>query len=289
MQNVLSEHNVWEKLKKIQRDCHRVSTEVLNPIPENPGRDVEVRAIKDLPPKKGLSFKDGQGRLLHDLASIELQAMELGVRTLIEFPDAPEQFRDELRQITLEEAKHLELCLQALDELGQPWGTYPTHIGLWQSVSSADSLLDRILIVHRYLEGSGLDASDHLRMRLSGVSAGRIHKVVDVIATDEVRHVEFGSRWYREICNREKIDANQDFRPRLMSLIHRIPRRLEKINTPLRTQVGFSGEEIAVLNEVRDFWLNPPPASEGRIHQVLKSATDPQADFQASGGRSEHV
>lgn len=267
MQNILLEHNVWEKLKKIQGDCHRVSTGVEIEIPENPGRDVEVRAIKDLPPKKGLSFSDGQGRLLHDLASIELQAMELGFRTLAEFPGAPQEFRDELIRITLEEAKHLELCLHALDDLKQPWGSYPTHIGLWQSVSSGDSLLDRILIVHRYLEGSGLDASDHLRMRLSGVTAARIHKVVDVIATDEVAHVEFGSRWYRNICRIEKIDASQDFRPRLMSLIHRIPRRLEKINAPLREKVGFSGEEIAVLNEVRNFWLEPP---EARIHSVSK-------------------
>ena len=255
-------------------------------IPENPGRDVELRAIKDLPPKKGLSFQDGQGRLLHDLASIELQAMELGFRTLAEFPGAPVEFREELLRITLEEAKHLELCLHALDDLKQPWGSYPTHIGLWQSVSSTDSLLDRILIVHRYLEGSGLDASDHLRMRLSGVTAARIHKVVDVIATDEVQHVEFGSRWYRNICRLEKIDAEKDFRPRLMSLIHRIPRRLEKINVPLRERVGFSAEEIDALAALRESWMGPPT---NRIHPVVNTATSPQANAPASNGQSEHV
>lgn len=248
-----------------------------------------MRAIRDLPAKKGLSFQDGQGRLLHDLASIELQAMELGFRTLAEFPEAPQEFRDELTQITLEEAKHLKLCLRALEDLNQRWGTYPTHIGLWQSVSNSDSLLDRILIVHRYLEGSGLDASNHLRMRLSGVQTAHIHKVVEVIAADEICHVEFGSRWYRNICAQEKIDPDQDFRPRLMSLIHRIPRRLEKINASLRAQVGFTGDEISVLNEVRNFWLQAPPPSEARIHAAQDSATYPPVNFPASGSRSEHA
>jgi uncharacterized ferritin-like protein (DUF455 family) len=266
-------HNVCEKLKKIGEDCHRVSVGETMEIPFEPGRDVEILPIRELPPKKGLSFKDGQGRLLHDLASIELQAMELAFRTLAEFPAAPVQFRDELTKIALEEAKHLELCLHALNDLAQPWGTYPTHIGLWQSVSSSDTLLDRIVIVHRYLEGSGLDASDHLRERLSGVQAAHIHKVVDVIATDEVEHVQFGSRWYREICRLEGLDPEKDFRPRLLGLIKRIPRRLERINQPLREKVGFSAAEISALNEVRGIWLQLPAE---RIHAAANSATAPR-------------
>jgi uncharacterized ferritin-like protein (DUF455 family) len=261
---------VWEKLKKIGEDCHRVSSGERVEIPFEPGRDVEIRAIRELPPKKGLSFKDGQGRLLHDLASIELQAMELAFRTLAEFPEAPAQFREELTVVALEEAKHLELCLHAMNDLGQPWGTYPTHLGLWQSVSSTDSLLDRIVIVHRYLEGSGLDASNHLRERLSGVTAAHVSKVVDIIATDEIAHVQFGSRWYREVCRLQNLDPEKDFKPRLFGLIHRIPRRLERINQVLREKVGFTAGEISALNEVREAWLQPPAE---RIHAVASSAT----------------
>ena len=176
MQNILYLNNVWEKLKKIEGECHRDSNFVPTEVPLEPGRDVEILPIRELPPKKGLSFKDGQGRLLHDLARSRTPSYGTRVSDLIEFPDAPKGFREELIEITLEEAKHLELCLHALNDMGQPWGTYPTHIGLWQSVSRGDSLLDRIVIVHRYLEGSGLDASDHLRERLSGVTAANIIK-----------------------------------------------------------------------------------------------------------------
>lgn len=265
---------MWEKLKKIGEDCHRVSNGERVEIPIDPGRDVEIRPVRGLPPKKGLSFKEGQGRLLHDLASIELQAMELAFRTLAEFPAAPVEFRDELTKITLEEAKHLELCLHAMDDLDQPWGTYPTHLGLWQSVSSTDSLLDRVVIVHRYLEGSGLDASTQLRERLSAVTAAHIHKVVDIIATDEIAHVQFGSRWYREICRLEGVDPEKDFKPRLLSLIGKIPRRLERINSVLREKVGFTAGEISALNEVRSLLLAPSPTE--RIHPVVDNAIVPQ-------------
>ena len=123
-----------------------------------------------LPAKKGLSFKEGQARLLHDLASIELQAMELCLRSLYEYPDAPVAFREQLATIALGEGNHLQLCLNGIETLGFAWGDWPVHVALWHSTANSDSLLDRILIVHRYLEGSGLDAGDTLLRRLSGVA-----------------------------------------------------------------------------------------------------------------------
>ena len=285
-QQILIESNVWQKLKNIESNCHRILRGAQFEIPINPGRDVEILPIRELPPKRGLSFADGQGRLLHNLASIELQAMELAIRTLSEFPEAPQQFREELAVVAIEEAKHLRLCVEALEEMRQPWGSYPTHLGLWQCVSGEDSLIDRILIVHRYLEGSGLDASDQLLRRLSGIKASNVSRVVSVIAHDEVGHVQFGSRWYKEICKLRGIDPETDFRKRLFELLHRIPRRLDKINSTLREKAGFSADEIVSLNEVREFWLAKP---EERIHSGPKNATGLLSDSPTSGSQPEPV
>ena len=71
-----------------------------HPVPAAPLRDALISPAKNHPPKKGLSFIEGQARLLHDLANIELQAMELGYRSLVEFPEAPQEFREELLKIT---------------------------------------------------------------------------------------------------------------------------------------------------------------------------------------------
>jgi len=232
-------------------------------VPRQPGRDVQILPLKSLPPKKGLSTREGQARLVHDLASIELQAMELGLRTLIEFPEAPRGFREELAEVTREEGKHFRFCMEALNDLAMPWGSFPTHAMLWASVDTSDSLLDRILIVHRYLEGSGLDATDTILRRLSGVRAPEAIKAIEVIRRDEVGHVLFGSRWYHNILKSEGLSSAEDFGPRLLKLYKKIPRRVEPISRTLRLQAGFLDSEVDVLEEVRERWLKP---GENRIH-----------------------
>jgi uncharacterized ferritin-like protein (DUF455 family) len=221
-------------------------------VPLQPGRDVEVLPIRQLPAKKGLSSLDGQARLLHDLASIELQAMELGLRTLSECPDAPMEFRSELAQITHDEGRHLRLCLEGLESLGRPWGSFPVHTSIWASVMSTDDLLDRIVIVHRYLEGSGLDATHSILNRLKGVNAPVVAKAVSIIAEDEMGHVQFGSKWFQNICKLDGLDSEEEFSKRLAKASDRLPRRLENIKREIRLQAGFSEFEIKHLEQMRE-------------------------------------
>ncbi len=237
--------NVWEKIKNIQKSCEYLLEGGTFAIPRYPGRDIEVLDTKLHPPKLGFSKVEGQARMLHDLASIELQAMELGLRTLAEFPNAPMKFREELMAITLSEGNHLRLCLEGIHDLGFKWGDWPIHCALWDAVSAEDSLLDRILIVHRYLEGSGLDAGSYLIQRLDGVNDGKnTRKIVAQINFEEIGHVDFGSQWYRKICKFQEIDAARDFPQRMESLRMRLPKRMEKINRDLRLKAGFTEGEI---------------------------------------------
>ena len=227
------------------------------------GRDVRVVAPSQLPDKPGLASKEGQARLLHDLASIELQAMELAARTLFEFPEAPQEFRENLVEIALGEARHLGLCLQGLDDLGFPWGHWAVHNALWDAVHPSDSLIDRVVIVHRYLEGAGLDAGEALVRRLTGVSAPETKVPLDTIVREEVEHVEFGSRWYRNLCREAKIDADLDFRERMFRLSTLIPRR-EKIAVEARRRGGFTDLEIASLQAAKQLALE---AWRSRAHE----------------------
>lgn len=259
---VLNETSALSKLSGLDMALETLVSGGSIEVPHEPGRDVQIMPLRDLPPKKGLSTREGQARLVHDLASIELQAMELGLRTLAEFPDAPREFREELAEVTRQEGSHFGLCLRALDDLGMPWGSFPTHVMLWHSVAGDDSLLDRIVIVHRYLEGSGLDASDTILRRLSGVNAREALSAVSVIRRDEVGHVQFGSRWHHRLVGEAGGDFSDDLRDRLLRVFHRIPRRLEPINVPVRASAGFLEGEIAVLEELRGRWSKPEP-----VHQ----------------------
>ena len=215
-------------------------------IPEFPGRDVQiVLNIKGHPPKPPFNTVEGQARMLHDLGNIELQAMELAVRTLAQFPDAPAAFRRELADVALEEARHYNLCLNALDELGYPWGSWPVHRSLWDVVTDGD-LLERVLIVHRYMEGAGLDAGSRLMQRLTGVKAPLAREVVGTIVREEVGHVSFGSTWFRKLCVANGIDANQYFADAYPEILRAIPRN-EKPDYDVRRLAGFTEPELETI------------------------------------------
>lgn len=250
--------NVYSKLelcRKSQDMLFDLKEKVI--APELPARDILVLHPKQHPPKKGLSLKEGQARMLHDLASIELQAMELGIRTLTEFPEAPEEFKEKLWEITLSEADHLEMCLQEIDKLGFKWGDWPVHCALWRAASVEDLLLDRILIVHRYLEGSGLDAGDTLLKRLVAVDDAKTVKLAaERIFTEEVGHVLFGSEWYRKIAELEGIDPNEDYFTRMNRLRNTLPKRVENICVEPRLKAGFTEAEITYLKNLRLWFLN---------------------------------
>ncbi|MEO0336753.1 MAG: DUF455 family protein, partial [Pseudomonadota bacterium] len=226
--NPLLAKSVWDKLRVIEQSCHSALVgQRLFEVPEIPGRDIEVCAASQLPPKPGLSSEEGHARLLHDLASIELQAMELGFRTLVELSsDAPSCFREQLGEIILDEARHLRLCLEQIQRLGFEWGDWPSHLGLWSCVCADDSLLERLVIVHRYLEGSGLDASDKIHRRLSGTLIPGTGEVVKLIAEEEVGHVLFGSKWFREFCQLDPsiFDSELEFKRIVGEVFPRLPR-----------------------------------------------------------------
>ncbi|MFN3697383.1 MAG: DUF455 family protein [Pseudobdellovibrio sp.] len=251
-----AEKNVFKKIEMVRRFDLNMINLFEGATPDIPERDVSILVPKHLPPKKGFASPEGQARMLHDLASIELQAMELGLRTLADFPQAPDDFKEKLFAITLSECDHLEMCLTEIDKLGFKWGDWPVHTALWSATSIRDSLLDRILIVHRYLEGSGLDAGDTLLRRLTAVEVPSIKFALKRIGAEEIEHVLFGSDWYREICRLENIDPNQDYFSRMTNLRGILPKRIEPINKELRKKSGFSDLEIEFLENLRLSFLD---------------------------------
>lgn len=257
-QNVFLEGNIEEKLKYLELNVDAALAGTAHFIPKTPARGPATTLPPNVhPPKKGLSVPEGRARLLHDLASIELQAMELGLRTLFEFPEAPEALREELAELTLSEGRHLRMCLDGLRHLGFEWGHWPVHLALWQAVHSEDTLVDRIFIVHRYLEGSGLDAQETLLRRLDGLADRATHLILKQIHREEIDHVYFGSRWHRSLLSSTKERKKMNFHGHLDQLKSRLPKRIEPICHKWRLQAGFTPDEIEVLENFRlDFTKN---------------------------------
>ncbi len=266
LQNALFISDVREKIRKLPEDIQnawQMKGEAYLIPSVAPGRDIQVLEKGKRGVKKGLSSLEGQARLLHDLANIELQAMELAYRSFIEFPHAPKEFREQMADLALSESKHLSLCLDELEKLNFKWGDWPVYLSLWSAVSSEDTLLDRLLIVHRYLEASGLDAGVSLLKKLAQCHAPGVEKAIKLITEEEVDHVAFGSRWYQSFCREKKVDPDHDFKIRMQSLVTRLPKRFEVIDFEIRKKAGFTSSEIQTAIDIRDqyFFKNQTASS----------------------------
>jgi len=224
------------------------------------GKNFLVPAVPSRPPttyqvpkeeldKPGITTTRGQAWLLHDLANIELQAAELFLRGLHDFPDASPDFRHELGELCLEEVGHLNLCLQGLENLGYQWGDFPIHLGLWQTVSPIDTLIDRLFTVHLYLEASGLDSAEQLLRRLQAVPQSWATQTVKTIAQDEVRHVNFGTKWFKILGHRQQPNTDLDelFDSCLNRLKGRLPPRGARVSENLRRLAGMSDAQIQAI------------------------------------------
>jgi len=214
---------------------------------------VQTVERQKMPSKRGLQSAEGQARMLHNLANVELQAVELGVRTFSEFPEAPPDFRAELFALVHEERGHFELCGAGIERLGFRWGQWPVHAMLNAAVTSEDTLLERIFIVHCYLEGSGLDSGDVLLRRFSGVKSDDARQIIEKIVRDEVKHVGFGVRWFRDVAKQDGLDPCREMVRMIDSLFHRdrLPSRGAEIAVHLRREAGFSDEEIHKISFVQ--------------------------------------
>lgn len=232
---------------------------------EKPGRNVKVLDPKLHPPKAGLNTFAGQARLLHDLANIELQALELAVETcaLIRSAGAAdgtplERLRyntyqaliEELQDIAIEEARHLKLCLDRIEQIGFQWGSFPVHTALWDQAPSGDDLLFRILVVHRHMEASGLDAGARILDKLNGAPRCQIRDVVKTIVDDEIGHVSFGSRWFRQIAAESGVDPFLYFKDQMPKILFQV-RRTERLSFDLRKLAGFSVRELNYLHSIQ--------------------------------------
>jgi uncharacterized ferritin-like protein (DUF455 family) len=251
MSSLLFESLVENKLKLVNEECHRLllNKQTHVDVPQLPARDTAIQDRAQLPRRKGLNTATGQAHLLHDLANIELQAMELGVRTLHEFPNEHHLFREELVSVVIDEARHLQMCMTGIEKLGFKWGDWPVHSNLWTATTPQDSLLDRILIVHCYLEGSGLDSSELILNKLSGVTDTHARDIVKIISHEEIRHVQFGLNWYKTFCSEARLDCHADFSSRLQKLNHQIPTRTTYISEKARAAAGFDLEMIEILKK----------------------------------------
>ncbi len=184
-------------------------------MPDRPGRPEKPPLLppRDMP-KRSTGGIRGRIALLHSLAHIELNAIDMTWDLIGRFSWAPvpQSFFDDWVRVGVEEAKHFELLSRRLVALGAAYGDLPAHDGLWQTAQeTGENLLARIAVIPLVLEARGLDVSPSMIKKMISNGDEDSARILNIIYNDEKRHVAFGCKWFRYLCEKEGRDPEPTF------------------------------------------------------------------------------
>jgi uncharacterized ferritin-like protein (DUF455 family) len=212
-----------------------------------PGRPAKPRLVmpRDVP-RRGLGSDEGRAALVHAVAHIEFNAINLAWDAVYRFRGMPDGYYRDWVSVAHDESRHFTMLSARLAQLGHAYGDFDAHNGLWEmAVKTADSCLARMALVPRVLEARGLDVTPGMIARLRSVGDDATADILETILREEVPHVGAGTRWFRFCCEREGRDPDATFTELLREYV---PTGLRgPFNLDARRAAGFGEGELAGL------------------------------------------
>lgn len=212
-----------------------------------PRRPVLVKPAKV--PRRGLGSEQGRAALIHAIAHIEFNAINLAWDAVYRFRGLPKQYYNDWVQVAAEEATHFELLTARLEQHGYCYGDFPAHNGLWvMAQKTATDPMVRMALVPRVMEARGLDVTPGMIARFNSAGDGETADVLKIILRDEIGHVEIGSHWFRYFCKQRGLDAERTFRQLIRNYFAGELRG--PFDYAVRQQAGFSADELETLERL---------------------------------------
>jgi uncharacterized ferritin-like protein (DUF455 family) len=219
---------------------------------ELPGRPEKPELIPPLQvPKRRMDSVEGRASLLHSLAHIEFNAMNLALDAIWRFPDMPKQYYEDWLQVAKEESYHFTLVNEYIQTLGFKYGDFPAHNSLWEMVErTTDSVIARMALVPRTMEARGLDAVPGIRDRFKQIKDAKAVEMLEIILHDEIGHVFIGNRWFNFLCGNSGLSPITTYRE--LAKKYQAPTLRGPFNLVARQQAGFTAEELDLLQSLSD-------------------------------------
>ncbi|MFQ5345571.1 MAG: ferritin-like domain-containing protein [Mariprofundus sp.] len=215
---------------------------------DQPGRPEQPHLVRaNKMPRRGFGTVEGRAIMMHAIAHIEFNAINLALDAVYRFTDMPEAYYSDWLQVAVEEAYHFELIRAHLRHLGSEYGDYEAHGGLWEMCEkTAHDVLTRMALVPRVLEARGLDVTPGIQKKLAQAGDHNAVSILDIILRDEIGHVAVGNRWFRYCCEKQGLETVATFTELLAEYY---PKGLMgPYNMMAREQAGFSKREMALLS-----------------------------------------
>lgn len=238
-------HALWEQRSEITLHVHMQFD-----CPVEPGRPERPHMVHPHEvPRRSPSNALGHAALMHSIAHIEFNAINLALDATWRFAQMPVDYYQDWLQVAHEEAHHFSMLLDHLHEMGFAYGDFPAHAGLWTMCEATrHDIIARMALVPRTLEARGLDATPVIQEKLRKVGSPHAMAAVailDVILTEEIGHVSIGNRWYHWLCARDGLDPHTVYMQQ--AAWHRAPTPKPPFNLNARRNAGFSEAEILAL------------------------------------------
>jgi len=216
-------------------------------LPGIPGRPDLPELVDPLAVgRRPMGSVEGRAALIHALAHIEFNAINLALDAIWRFPGMPRDFYADWLRVAAEEALHFSLLARHLQALGYSYGSFKAHNSLWDMAhKTRGDVLARIALVPRTFEARGLDATPPIRAKLAQAGDHDAAGILDLILRDEIGHVAVGNRWYGWLCEQRQLDPISTFAE--LSAQYKAPMLRGPFNIEARRAAGFTDEELARL------------------------------------------
>ena len=162
--------------------------------------------------RRSVHTLQGRAALLHAIAHIEFNAINLALDAVYRFRDMPREYYGDWLRVAAEEAYHFDLVNNHLRSLGYAYGDFVAHNGLWDmAMRSKDNVLLRMATIPRGMEARGLDVTPGIIEKLKTSGDDAAIDILQIILNDEIGHVEIGTRWFNYCCDQQKLPRQETF------------------------------------------------------------------------------
>ncbi len=205
---------------------------------------------KDLPHRKDFESNEGLATLVHSIAHIEFSAIDLALDAVYRYPQMPMTYKKDWLEVASDEIRHFQMLEGLLNELGFRHGDFPVHSGLFDAANNtAHNVLDRMAIVPRYFEASGLDVSPQIIKKLKNKrkipAVAKLIEMLNIIYEEEIDHVLKGDKWFKYLCSCE--GKSEDVYFEILAEYDLLNKHRPHVNVEARKEAGFTCREIKKL------------------------------------------
>ncbi len=211
---------------------------------------VQPKALKT---RKDFDTKEGLASLVHAIAHIEYSAIDLALDAVYRYHRMNQSYKIDWLKVAKDEIRHYLMLETLLIELGFKYGDFSVHSGLFDaSMNTAHNHLERMAIIPRYYEASGLDVTPQILKKLDNKRknpfVAKLIDILNIIYSEEIEHVQKGDYWFKELCNLENKNINIYFE--ILNKYNILDKHRPHLNVLARKKAGFSCSEIKLLGNV---------------------------------------